>query len=370
MRLLDALRKRNAPAEKGGEELIGIFAIAIVIIIAFVVIALRLLGVNPYEQSGSEPTLEEIIDAYGYNEERIADGLRPHLDTDAVQSDEVPFVARDGQLRRAFISKPAGEEPFPAVILLHGAPAGERVTERFSSEIGERLAEDAGVLTVTVDWRDSDFGDGDLNDAVSVLDAVEKYTVDVETGEREPIIYVGVDHGAYLALLAAAEETELVKAVVAAYGYVDLAAQYSYLQQYDSQAAQNFLRDSGCDVAVNIQDCLTQRSISTELLQRIPSVMALHHVQDSTVPLSQSERLVELRQTNAAAQKETKLITLGEQDADAEQVHDMLSDTTHPHFDEAYAQLLDWLQDVLEPTLELDNIDASLDAPLEIDINQ
>lgn len=369
MGLFDSLRKKQTVAPvQSGQDMIGIFALALVIIIAVVVIALRLLGVDPYQQTEPEITLEELIDTYGYNEERIEDSLRPHLDTAAIQSEEVPFVARDGQLRSALISKPEGEEPFPTIVLLHGSPAGERVTDRFSSELGERLAEDVGALTVTVDWRDSDFGDGDLNDAISILDVVEKYTVDIETDKREPIIYIGVDHGAYLALLAAAEEAELVDAVVAAYGYIDLATQYTYLQETNTQAANNFLRESGCDVAVNINDCLTQRSISSELLQRIPAVLAIHHTQDTSVPLSQSELLVSLRKNNEAAQKETALVAITTESEQGE--HDILSDSTNPNFNEAYTQMVNWLEDILEPTLEVENDNSSITAPLQIDISE
>lgn len=364
-------RKKEAPEvaaakEKGGDEMMALFAIVILIIIAVVVASLRFLGVDPYEDSTDDYTLQELFELYGYDEDGIQERLRPHLDIEAVYSESEPFAARDGELRYAYISKPEGPEPFAAVVLLHGSPAGERVTERFSQEVAERLAQDAGVFTIAVDWRDSDFGDGDLIDAVSVLNAVEKYTVDIVNDERKPILYVGVDHGAYLALLSAAEEPELVSGVASIAGYWDLQAQYQFLSESDPTAAANFLRDSGCDAAIDPSNCLEQRSITQESIRELKSVMLIHHQDDPLVSVDQSRLISSMRTTSQLSIQETALHLLTADSTEdqaqlSNSAHNLLEDSTSAEFEETYALLLDWVKEQSQPRLQL--IDPDEETP-------
>lgn len=374
MSLFNRNKTNQQVKEEAKEEIMGIFAIAVIIILVAAVIVLRILGVDPYEDV-KENSLEELMEQFGYDDESIAEQLKQRLGEEAIQTRAQPFAARDGKLRTAYISKPEGERAYAAVILLHGTPAGERVTQRLSRELGERLAEDAGVLTVAVDWRDSDFGDGDLNDAVSVLEATEKYTEDRSKNVKEPILYVGVDHGAYLALLAAAEEDERVSGVAAISGYWNLATQYESLLETDPDAAANFLRESGCDIAIDSDNCLAQRSLSEDTLQSVRSLLWIHHENDPLVSVDQAVSASVVRAAADEEYTETTVYTLNtqleEEGTTPQQYHQMLSDSTGPLFDEAYAVLLDWVNDQLNPTLTIEETEertTSVSDPLEIEI--
>lgn len=210
--------------------------------------------------------------------------LEPFVGPEAQTNEEIDIGARDGEPLQVRFTKPAGEGPFPVMVIVHGVSSSAPLTNQVSSLYGEEFANNLNMMVAVVDWRDSQFGEGDFTDVVSAID----WASSLEEKGDEPVILFGLDHGAYLSLLAANEVP--VDGIISAYGYADLYEQYLFLQEQQPDSAPIFLEKSGCKNVVDTNSCLRQLSLRDRLNITVPTLI-IHGADDTSVPPSQSELL-------------------------------------------------------------------------------
>jgi dipeptidyl aminopeptidase/acylaminoacyl peptidase len=139
--------------------------------------------------------------------------------------------------------------PSALAIVIHGGAVGPNppraaLATRVAARVyASRLAPlDIGVLSV--DYRWSGYGGGELNDVESAL----AYARQAPTTARLPKILIGASHGGYLAALAAttpAAQAAHVRAVVDLYGFSNLGATLSDPSSRWDRQARLTLRELG-----------------------------------------------------------------------------------------------------------------------------
>jgi dipeptidyl aminopeptidase/acylaminoacyl peptidase len=149
----------------------------------------------------------------------------------AQTAEEVYVPSFDGTFVAAALRKPAGNGPFPAVILLHGGVGGSgfQGVKRFAAgPVPDRLLE-LGYVVMSADYRRYHFGEDELQDVVGAFRKLASYPfVD---GKR--IALIGASHGGYLAEFVA---TRIKPAAVISYsGGTDIEATMSNLAQKQKQ---------------------------------------------------------------------------------------------------------------------------------------
>lgn len=251
----------------------------------------------------------------------------------ALHSEEVNFLNDDGDVVHTFLSKPVGPGPFPALILLHGNESSLRATERASMLLGEKLSESLQAVVLSLDWRDIGFGSSG-NDARSSI----KYLRETSEVQQQPIVVVGLDYGAYLSLaqLSALD----VQGVIAAYGFFNPASHYQFLQEKDPAAATRFLAQTGCNLAVQLTQCLGDLSLLSSIPKTVP-FLALHNTKDALVSVAESQALVNAANINDATR--AKLVTFDGAESD----HDFLEDTSSALFIPALAAMKSWMTEII-----------------------
>ena len=317
------------------------------------------------------PSLDEIIEQFVPNPEDAERLFGNSLDSDELSNEEVGFAGFDSELVRAIISKPAGEGPFAGVLFIHDSPSSERATDKLHAQVGDPLSKELGVVTMTVDWRESDFGEEDLTDVLSALD----WFTNLPEFDGQPIITVGIGHGALLGLLAAEEKYYLTDAMISIYGINDPQKHYEYLLNIDPNAARRYLANSGCVVALNPSSCLKKLRIVEKDEAPIEMPMLFMHDPD--------DRYINFEQTQILADvldpKTTTVFTFGKditetEEGDGETVIEeginedtktideesdgaeetividsrFLESDAAAGFSEAYAYMSDWIRDQVE----------------------
>lgn len=324
------------PRRRFTEEVIRPLTIAIVAIMAVAVLALRFVAFSSGEnffstQTEPLPSLDELLEEAVPTDEEIERMFMPSLGFEELRGEESGLIARDGEAIRVRISKPEGGGPFPAVVLVHDSPASGRATDTIHDVLADRLMQQLNAFVVTVDWRESDYGEGDLTDVISTVDEIRR----LAQVQDEPVYLVGFGHGAYLSLLATRDVD--VDGVVSAYGYIDPLQQYLYLVQTNEASASAFLQETGCISALEQESCLQGLIITGNIPEPLP-VLILHGTDDSLVPISQSERLNDLLSENDAT---FELIT--EEGTE----HNFMVNVASPGFAPGYNLIAGWLESQL-----------------------
>lgn len=237
-------------------------------------------------------TLQEFLDSVIPQNVNFDQLSQTTLGTAAILNKEVEFITRDSQTIHAKISKPEGTGPFATIILVHGGQSSGRSTDRVAEVLGEPLMQSTGMMTVAVDWRESTFGQEDLTDLLSTIDWVRG----LQETASQPIILFGLEHGAYVSLLATVEDVH-IDGVIDAYGYIDPWEEYHYLLTVDTTSADNFLEATGCHTAANQEACLHELSLQDVLHIDMP-VLILHSQADTFVPIAQSETFATMIDTD------------------------------------------------------------------------
>jgi len=127
--------------------------------------------------------------------------------------EEVYVPSFDGVFLPAAIRKPAGNGPFPAVILLHGGVGGSGFegAKRFvAGPVPDRLLE-LGYVLMAADYRRYHFGEDELQDVIGAYRKLGSYSY----VDKDRIALIGGSHGGYLAEFAA---TRIKPAAIVSYG--------------------------------------------------------------------------------------------------------------------------------------------------------
>jgi dipeptidyl aminopeptidase/acylaminoacyl peptidase len=144
--------------------------------------------------------------------------LRPLISEATIPVEPISLVASDGFAGEAYLRKPPGEGPFPAVILVHGgAPRWDTATLRdyvVHTHATRFLA--AGYVVVAITRRDLDlnlpFGEepAPVKDAVAIFDYVKA----LPYVDENSVFVRGTSVGGYLTLEVAAERGDAVTAIL------------------------------------------------------------------------------------------------------------------------------------------------------------
>ena len=212
--------------------------------------------------------------------------LDPQSGRRAVTVEEVEYAAPDGEALDADLYRPAGDGPFPALVLVHGgAWHGGRRTEMHRS--GMRLARH-GYLALSVDYRTAPGAHFpaplcDVADALTWL--AERPEVDAQR-----LGAWGYSAGAHLAALLALREPALtacprpdlpvVKAAV-------VGGTPSDLFRFDNLVVRDFVGGSPQE----LPDRYALASPARRVLPGAPPFFLYHGRLDVLVPAEQSERL-------------------------------------------------------------------------------
>lgn len=316
---------------RSGMNLYKPISVGIFVIMVVSIILLRFLDLGDDQKAKEQaPDLDAILEKVWPDDSSLEDDLRPALGAEPLRSEEMGFLSRDSEPIRALVSKPSGEGPFSTVIIVHDGEGSERTTDRVATLLGQKIAEEGVLLTVTVDWREGEVGTKDLTDVISAVD----WVYSLREADSQPIFLFGVGHGAYLSLLALQDVK--VNGVISAYGYIDPSEEYEYLKQNNENSAEVFLKQTGCDQEAHIESCLQNLSLVDTLVVNIP-VLLLHGTNDSFVPLAQSEQM-----SSIAPQELATVLTLEGAG------YGFLSDSAAVGYDEGWSTIYQWIDTIAE----------------------
>lgn len=130
--------------------------------------------------------------------------LRPIISEDIIPLEAIAPIAADGQAGEAFLRKPPGDGPFPAVVLIHGgAPRWPTAQLReFSLHVHATRFLEAGYVVVAITRRNLDLSlalsveQRPVVDAVAIID----YLKDLPYVDPQSIAVRGTSVGGYLTL--------------------------------------------------------------------------------------------------------------------------------------------------------------------------
>jgi dipeptidyl aminopeptidase/acylaminoacyl peptidase len=119
--------------------------------------------------------------------------------------------------------KPEGSGPFPAVIFIHGGLGNNQEYTRSMLDwsVAELLFEERFVV-FSADYR-VDLEGRDIGDVVAAF----KFVAGLEFVDEKRIAYFGDSHGAYLAIMAAAQSAPF--ALIHGWGVADMAKWYNHI---------------------------------------------------------------------------------------------------------------------------------------------
>lgn len=137
-----------------------------------------------------------------------AEVLRPVISEADVPIEAIAPVATDGFVGEAFLRKPPGNGPFPAVILVHGgAPRWETgMLREYAAHIHASRFLEAGYVVVAMTRRDLDLNlpAGEEQPAVRDALAVYDYVKALPYIDEDSVVVRGTSVGGYLTLEVAA----------------------------------------------------------------------------------------------------------------------------------------------------------------------
>jgi len=246
----------------------------------------------------------------------------PDITLDVLQPRQhIRYEARDGVSIEAYLTQPAGEGPFPTVVLPHGGPASRDSGgyDDFAHYLASR-----GYAVVQPNFRGSsgygyrwleagygEWGTGvmqhDLSDAVDRL-------VNAGIADPDRVCIVGASYGGYAALAGLAFTPDLYACGISVAGVSDLPDMMGYVRE--RYGPSHWILDSwerrlsGSDEA-QTQAALRAVSPAAHAERISAPVLLIHGRNDTVVPIDQS-RIMEraLRREN----HDVQLITLDDGD--------------------------------------------------------
>ena len=149
--------------------------------------------------------------------------------------DKVPIVyPSDGLKITGLLSKPAGDGPFPLIVVNHG---GFEPAQHLGGLLD--LFAKLGYVAVASDYRGIGHSEGHREvahgEVTDVLKAIT-YAQNQPYVDRKRVVMWGFSHGGTIALLAAAR-APAIQAIVVVEGPVDLAASYRHWASMNAQSS-------------------------------------------------------------------------------------------------------------------------------------
>jgi dipeptidyl aminopeptidase/acylaminoacyl peptidase len=208
----------------------------------------------------------------------------------------ISFKARDGLNLHGFLTLPRGKEAknLPLVIMPHGGPHGVRDDASYDGWM--QVIVNAGYAVLKVDYR----GSGGYGRAFEIagygqwgrkmqddLTDATLWAVAQGYADKDRLAIMGASYGGYAALMGAAREPDLYKAVISYVGVSDLELMYTRGDIEDSLYGENYLkRVIGEDKAV-----LKQNSPVNLASKFNAPVLIIHGGRDQRVPVVHGKRM-------------------------------------------------------------------------------
>jgi dipeptidyl aminopeptidase/acylaminoacyl peptidase len=143
----------------------------------------------------------------------------------------ITLTARDGLQLHGYVTRPAGEGPYPMVVLPHDGPSGERDTAGFDAEV--QLLASRGYAVLQVNYRGSAgygvqferAGDRQWGGRIQddIADAA-RWAVAQRIAHSDRICIYGTGYGGYAALMGVARERNLYRCAIGYGGLYDLSS--------------------------------------------------------------------------------------------------------------------------------------------------
>jgi dienelactone hydrolase len=161
---------------------------------AFVLLLLAGFCVLPSRPAGAE------------DKEKKPASTRPAISEEVAPLEAIAPVARDGHKGEAYLRKPPGDGPFPAVVLVHGGIVRRPTAEIKASALGAWASRylAAGYVVAVTTWRSRDIDPQTRESPDDVLAAVE-YVRKLPYVDPRSVVVNGCSAGGGLALEVAAE---------------------------------------------------------------------------------------------------------------------------------------------------------------------
>ena len=203
---------------------------------------------------------------------------------------EVAVTSLDGKSIYACLQKPQGDGPFPAVIFIHGGFGDnpEYTRAMLDWSVADLLFKEGFVVSST-DYR-VDLSGKDIDDIAAAF----AYIAKLPYVDEKKIAYFGDSHGAFLAIMAAAQTAPL--ALVHGWGIADMAEWYWHIQDipapYYQRISEDFVKSLG-GTPDQVPDAYRQISPITQASRIKCPVLILHGEEDEEVPVDHAYKLAE-----------------------------------------------------------------------------
>jgi dipeptidyl aminopeptidase/acylaminoacyl peptidase len=203
---------------------------------------------------------------------------------------EVVFKSMDRTSHYAYLQMPRGDEPFPAVIFIHGGYGGNPEYTRALLEWNvAKLLLQEGFVVVSTDYR-HDLHGKDIDDIVAAFE----YVSDLPYVEGDRVAYFGDSHGSYLAMMAAIRIKPF--AIIHGWGVTDMAEWFEYIKNSEIPVYQTIVEDLRKSLGGEPQDVpevYRQVSPVTQIDRIKCPVLILHGEEDEDVPVAQAYKLAD-----------------------------------------------------------------------------
>jgi dipeptidyl aminopeptidase/acylaminoacyl peptidase len=210
----------------------------------------------------------------------------------------------DGLLVKGELYLPPGDKKLPLVMFNHDGINGISDEHRKSSV---RLAK-AGYVVFSASYRGEDgsqgmveIAKGEVDDVLNALSILKQHS----RVQPDKIALVGASHGALISVLAASREKD-IKAVVAAYGVMDIYKWYAYLKRVGKLGKDTVtLRTYGPGPQARPKSFAIRNAVSVVSQLSCP-LLILQGAQDDTVPEEQAV-IMQKAMERAKKKVETKI---------------------------------------------------------------
>jgi acetyl esterase/lipase len=122
----------------------------------------------------------------------------------------------------AYVSKPEGIGPFPAVVLVHGGKSSNEAARILGSSAHAKKLVENGYITLSVNYRDDPTQEKSVKDVISGVEFLKNQEV-----VNNNIAIFGSSHGAYIAMMTSIKLGNEVKAIVNNFGPTDMIKMYN-----------------------------------------------------------------------------------------------------------------------------------------------
>ena len=238
-------------------------------------------------------------DFYVFNLDTMQAGhlvsARPQIDPQQMRPMEpVTIKSRDGLDLHGFLTLPAGNKPYPLIVLPHGGPHG--ISDEWGYNREAQLFATHGYAVLQVNYRGSGGYGGWFQQAgyrqwgLSMQDDLTdatRWAIDQGYATSQHVCIYGASYGGYAALEGAVREPDLYKCAIGYAGVYDLRVQLDSSDTQKSSAGDNYLTLSlGRD-----RDDLLARSPLSGVAKIKADLLLLHGGEDPRVPIKNFDEL-------------------------------------------------------------------------------